>query len=280
MASYVRPTELDHALGLLGESPRVIVAGGTDYYPSRVGRPLDDDVLDVTALDALKAIDIAADHVRIGALATWTDVIEAALPPCFDGLKLAAREVGGVQIQNAGTVAGNVCNASPAADGTPCLLALDAEVELASAGGERAVPLVDFVLGNRRTARRNDEIVTAIRVPLPGANARSTFLKLGARRYLVIAIVSVAAVVEPAEDGTVGRARIAVGACSEAPRRLDALEAELAGRPFVPGIGDVVAAAHLDGLSPIDDVRGSAAYRDDAAATIVARALDRLAEAG
>ena len=280
MASYVRPTELDQALGLLGESPRVIVAGGTDYYPSRVGRPLDDDVLDVTALDALKAIDIAADHVRIGALATWTDVIEAALPPCFDGLKLAAREVGGVQIQNAGTVAGNVCNASPAADGTPCLLALDAEVELASAGGERALPLVDFVLGNRRTARRNDEIVTAIRVPLPGANARSTFLKLGARRYLVIAIVSVAAVVEPAEDGTVGRARIAVGACSEAPRRLDALEAELAGRPFVPGIGDVVSAAHLDGLSPIDDVRGSAAYRDDAAATIVARALDRLAEAG
>ncbi len=280
MASYVRPTELDQALGLLGESPRVIVAGGTDYYPSRVGRPLDDDVLDVTALGALKAIDIAADHVRIGALATWTDVIETALPPCFDGLKLAAREVGGVQIQNAGTVAGNVCNASPAADGTPCLLALDAEVELASAGGERAMPLVDFVLGNRRTARRNDEIVTAIRVPLPGANARSTFLKLGARRYLVIAIVSVAAVVEPAEDGTVGRARIAVGACSEAPRRLDALEAELAGRPFAPGIGDVVAAAHLDGLSPIDDVRGSAAYRDDAAATIVARALDRLAEAG
>ncbi len=280
MASYVRPTELDKALGLLGEGPRVIVAGGTDYYPSRVGRPLDDDVLDVTALGALKAIDIAADHVRIGALATWTDVIEAALPPCFDGLKLAAREVGGVQIQNAGTVAGNVCNASPAADGTPCLLALDAEVELASAGGERALPLVDFVLGNRRTARRNDEIVTAIRVPLPGANARSTFLKLGARRYLVIAIVSVAAVVEPAEDGTVGRARIAVGACSEAPRRLDALEAELAGRPFVPGIGDVVAAAHLDGLSPIDDVRGSAAYRDDAAAIIVARALDRLAEAG
>jgi CO/xanthine dehydrogenase FAD-binding subunit len=117
-------------------------------------------------------------------------------------------------------------------------------------------------------------------VPLPGANARSTFLKLGARRYLVIAIVSVAAVIEPAEDGTVGRARIAVGACSEAPRRLDALEAELVGRPFAPGIGDVVAAAHLDGLSPIDDVRGSAAYRDDAAATIVARALDRLAEAG
>ncbi len=280
MASYVRPTELDQALGLLGEGPRVIVAGGTDYYPSRVGRPLDDDVLDVTALGALKAIDIAADHVRIGALATWTDVIEAALPPCFDGLKLAAREVGGVQIQNAGTVAGNVCNASPAADGTPCLLALDAEVELASAGGERAVPLVDFVLGNRRTARRNEEIVTAIRVPLPGANARSTFLKLGARRYLVIAIVSVAAVIEPAEDGTVGRARIAVGACSEAPRRLDALEAELAGRPFVPGIGDVVAAAHLDGLSPIDDVRGSAAYRDDAAAIIVARALNQMAEAG
>jgi CO/xanthine dehydrogenase FAD-binding subunit len=236
-------------------------------------------VLDVTALEALRTIEIAEDHFRIGALTTWTDVIEAELPACFDGLGRAARKVGGIQVQNAGTVVGNVCNASPAADATPCLLTLDAEVELASIDGERTMPLAEFVTGNRRTARRPTEMVTAIRIPRPRDGARSTFLKLGARRYLVIAIVSVAAVIEATEDGAIGRARIAVGACSEAPRRLDALEADLAGRALSRDIGDAVTAAHLDGLSPIDDVRGSAAYRDDAALTLVRRALTEIAEA-
>jgi CO/xanthine dehydrogenase FAD-binding subunit len=279
VASYHRPNDLDQALALLAEAPLLIVAGGTDYYPSRVGRPLDDDVLDVTALDGLRAIEVASDHVRIGALASWTDVVEAELPACLDGLKLAAREIGGVQIQNAATVAGNVCNASPAADGTPCLLTLDAEIELASVDGARSMPVAEFVIGNRRTARRPGEMVTAIRIPLPGSRARATFLKLGARRYLVISIVSVAAVIEPAADGTIARARIAVGACSEAPSRLDALEADLIGRTLAPDIGDAVTAAHLAGLAPIGDIRGSAAYRGDAARTLVARALARLAEA-
>ena len=279
MASYVRPNDLDQALALLAETPRVIVAGGTDYYPARVGRPLDDDVLDVTALGSLRSIEIADDHVRIGALATWTDVVEANLPQCFDGLELAAREVGGVQIQNAGTVVGNVCNASPAADGTPCLLTLDAEIELASLDGERTMRLSEFVIGNRRTARRPNEMVTAIRVPLPADGARSTFLKLGARRYLVISIVSVAGVIEPAGDGTIGRARIAVGACSEAPRRLDALEVDLVGRTLTPEISESVTTAHLAELSPIGDIRGSADYRLDAAVTLVRRALTEMAEA-
>ena len=279
MASYNRPNDLDQALALLAETPRVIVAGGTDYYPARVGRPLDDDVLDVTALGSLRSIEIADDHVRIGALATWTDVVEANLPQCFDGLELAAREVGGVQIQNAGTVVGNVCNASPAADGTPCLLTLDAEIELASLDGERTMRLSEFVIGNRRTARRPNEMVTAIRAPLPGDGARSTFLKLGARRYLVISIVSVAGVIEPAGDGTIGRARIAVGACSEAPRRLDALEVDLVGRTLTPEISESVTTAHLAELSPIGDIRGSADYRLDAAVTLVRRALTEMAEA-
>jgi CO/xanthine dehydrogenase FAD-binding subunit len=279
LASFVRPKELDQALALLAESPRVIVAGGTDHYPARVGRPLDDDVLDATALEALRSIDISQNDVRIGALATWTDVVETALPACFDGLKRAAREVGGVQIQNVGTVVGNLCNASPAADGTPCLMTLDAEIELASVDGRRSLPLPEFVLGNRRTARRPNELVTGIRVPLPGDRARSTFLKLGARRYLVISIVSVAAVVEVAADGTIAQARIAVGACSEVPCRLGALEAALAGRPLSPEIGDAVTMAHLAGLAPIGDVRGSADYRNDAAAILVRRALIELAEA-
>ncbi|MEX0814766.1 MAG: FAD binding domain-containing protein [Dongiaceae bacterium] len=279
MGSYLRPSELSEALGALGSGKRTVLAGGTDFYPARVERPLDDDVLDITGLRSLRGIADAGDHWRLGAGVTWTDVIAARLPPCFDGLTQAAREVGGVQIQNTGTVCGNVCNASPAADGMPNLLALDASVELASAGGRRVLPLTDFVLGNRQTARQSNELATALLVPKPARPARSVFLKLGARRYLVISIVMVAAIVEAAE-GAVAAARVAVGACSEVARRLPGLEAALAGRPLDSGLGAVAASEHLADLAPIDDGRGTAAYRRDAALTLVRRALAHLGAQG
>jgi CO/xanthine dehydrogenase FAD-binding subunit len=276
MGSYVRPLELDEALAALAARPRVVLAGGTDYYPARVGRPIDDDVLDITGLTALRRIAEADGAWRIPALVTWSDVIAAPLPPSFDGLKLAAREVGGVQIQNAGTVCGNLCNASPAADGIPNLLALDARVELASAAGKRVLPVADFVTGNRRTARQADELVTAILVPQPPREARSTFLKLGARKYLVISIVMVAAVLETDGDA-IAAARIAVGSCSAVAKRLPALEQRLTGRKLSPALADVVDASDLAPLSPIDDVRGTATYRSDAALTLIRRALLELA---
>ncbi len=276
MTSYQRPSAVGEALRALVGGGLTIVAGGTDFYPARVGRPLDDDVLDVSGLDTLRGIADEDGRFRIGALATWSDLIETPLPPCFDGLKLAARELGGVQVQNAGTVCGNVCNASPAADGIPGLLALDAVVEAASRDGVREVPLAEFVTGNRETSLRPDELVTGLLIPKPRGPARSTFLKLGARTYLVISIVMVAAVVEAAGDGTVAAARVAVGACSPVARRLHDLEAALAGRPLGGALGDAAQARHLACLSPIDDIRGSAAYRLDAALTLVRRALNDL----
>ena len=276
MGVYLRPEDLDQALAALSGGGLVIVAGGTDFYPARVGLPLDDDVLDISAIAGLGAIEERGDHWRIGALATWSEVIAAELPPCFDGLKLAAREVGGVQIQNTGTVAGNLCNASPAADGAPNLLALDAVVELASAAGERSVPIAEFVTGNRATGRRADEMVVAITVPKPAPGTAATFLKLGARKYLVISIVMVAVVIEP-DEGRVGAARIAVGACARVSRRLPVLEALLVGAPLHEALGEAADARHLDGvLAPIDDPRGSADYRRDAALTLVRRGLGEL----
>ena len=277
MGSYLRPTELDEALAALAARPLIVLAGGTDYYPARVGKPLDDDLLDITRINTLRRITDEGGLWRIPALATWSDLIEAPLPPLFDGLKLAAREVGGTQIQNAGTVCGNLCNASPAADGTPNLLALDARVELASATGRRLVPVGDFVTGNRRTIRRPDELVTAVLVPKPKGEARSTFVKLGARKYLVISIVMVGAVIELAADRTIAAARIAVGSCSAVACRLPALEQRLKGRDLSPALAEVVMQDDLAPLSPIDDVRGTAAYRTDAALTLVRRALTELA---
>ena len=278
MSSYLRPTELGEALQALAAGGHTIVAGGTDFYPARVGRAIDEDVLDVTAIAGLRGIEDRGDHFHIGATATWTDLIRADLPDWFRALKQAAREVGGVQIQNAGTVVGNICNASPAADGMPGLVALDAAVVLGSVSGEREVPITDFVQGNRKTARRPDEMVLGLRIPVCGGDARSAFLKLGARKYLVISIVMVSAVLEKAADGTVGRLRIAVGSCSEVARRLPALEAALAGKPADASLAGLVGAEHLSPLSPIGDVRGSAGYRTDAALTLVRRTIAALTE--
>ncbi len=289
MGAYLRPAALDQALGALadggpGGSPWVVLAGATDHYPARVGRLPDEHVLDVTALAGLRGIAEVDGGWRIGALTTWTDLVEAPLPPLFDGLKEAARAVGGLQIQTRATIAGNVCNASPAADGLPNLLAMDAEVELASARGTRRVPVGEFVVGNRRTVRAPDELVTAILVPapVPDTSVRAAFEKLGSRAYLVISIAMVAAVAELDREGRIARARVGVGACSEVAQRLPSLEAALAGAAasdVANAIEDVVHPEHLAHLQPIDDVRGTAAYRREAALELVRRALARVLRA-
>ena len=277
MGEYLRPSTVEEALHALNSRALTIVAGGTDFYPARVGKPLNDDVLDISAIHGLRGIADKGDHWRIGACTTWTDVIRADLPPWFDGLKLAAREVGGVQIQNSGTVCGNLCNASPAADGVPPLLTMGASVELASAEGSLLLPLEDFVLGNRETACRADQMMTGIIVPKPaGERSGGHFLKLGARKYLVISIAMVGATLSADASGRIESARVAVGACSAAARRLPELEAALVGRMLGDGLGDVAAIAHLEPLSPIDDVRVSADYRKDVALTLVRRTLNEL----
>jgi CO/xanthine dehydrogenase FAD-binding subunit len=219
--------------------------------------------------------------LRIGALTTWSEVARAQLPAHLRALQQAAREVGGVQIQNTGTVGGNLCNASPAADGIPALLALGAEVELASPRGRRRLPLASFVLGNRRTALAADELLVAVWVPLVSPAASSCFLKLGHRRYLVISIVMVAAMLDFDADARVRACGVAVGACSAAAQRLPALERALLGVRRTDVAGQVAAqldAGALAPLAPIDDVRGSRAYRLDAARGLVARALAELAQ--
>jgi len=276
VAEYVRPTSVDEAVAALQAGSWTVLAGGTDLYPAHVERPLAGDLLDISAIEGLRGITEDEAGWTIGALTTWSDLIGADLPPLFDGLKAAAREVGGVQIQNAATIAGNLVNASPAADGVPPLLTLDAGIALAGSAGTRRLALDAFIAGNRQTARRSDELATAIHIPRPAHDGmRGDFLKLGARRYLVISIAMVAGTLA-VEDGKVAEARIAVGACSPVARRLEALEADLAGRTVDADLGMAATAEHLAGLSPIDDVRASADYRRHAALVLVRRLLGRL----
>ncbi|MEM6824757.1 MAG: FAD binding domain-containing protein, partial [Pseudomonadota bacterium] len=136
-AQYFSPTGLDDAIALLAGGNIRPLAGGTDIFPALGTTPLSHDLLDISRIPALKEIVVSETGVRIGAAATWSEIVAADLPRAFDGLKAAAREVGGRQIQNAGTLAGNICNASPAADSVPPLLTLGAEVELTGPGGRR-----------------------------------------------------------------------------------------------------------------------------------------------
>lgn len=273
MGGYIRPDNLDEVLSILENVDVSVMAGGTDFYPARVGKPVTETILDITGISSLKNISKARDGYVIGATATWTNVIEADLPDWFLCLKSAAREVGGVQIQNVGTVCGNICNASPAADGVPPLLALDARVSIASVAGRRSVPLHEFINGRRSTILAENEIVISVDVPRPRYRARSSYLKLGARTYLVISIAMIAVVLEFDDDQVVTAARIVVGACSEIAQRLPDLEKALIGAPMSPKTIDVVSSDQFRDLQPIDDIRGTAAYRRDAAMTGVRRCL-------
>jgi CO/xanthine dehydrogenase FAD-binding subunit len=271
MSAYLQPDSVDAAIAALVARPELrVVAGGTDVYPA-----LGEDVpraaiLDITGIAALRGIRQHSGGLRIGALASWTDVQRADLGPGYRALQQAGREVGSPQIQNAATVVGNVCNASPAADGTVALMTLDAEVEINGPKGARYVPVADFVTGVRRVALAPGEIVTALR--MPPAQGRSHFLKLGARRYLVISIAMVAVRVEADDEGRITRAAVTVGSCSPVARRQPLLEAALVGARR----DDLSLAVRPDliaGLAPISDVRADASYRNDAVPVLVRRAL-------
>jgi CO/xanthine dehydrogenase FAD-binding subunit len=265
MPAYARPTDLNHALTLLSQGHRVL-AGGTDLYPP-AGPTLPGDMLDITALPSLQGITLDGG-LRIGAATTWTEVAEAALPPALHALQQAARVVGGRQIQNAGTIGGNLCNASPAADGAPPLLILNAQVELSSLTGTRLIALSDYLKGPRRVDLRPGELLTAIRIPAEALAGRSTFLKLGARSHLVISITMVA--LRVVTDGPrITGAFAAIGSCSATALRMHMVEqALIAGRQ--------ITTADLAPLTPIDDIRATAAYRREAALELLRRAATEL----
>lgn len=277
--AYARPQTLHEALALAASGRWTPLAGGTDVFPARAGKPLPDDMLDLTAIEALRHVEETPEGWALGAGVTWAAIEREELPPAFSALQAAAKEVGAVQIQNRATLGGNLCNASPAADGVPALLVLDAEVELRSHGAARRLRLEDFILGNRRTSRRPDELLARILIPKHATAGASAFQKLGSRRHLVISVAMCAARLSVDEAGRVGPAAVAVGACSPVARRLPALERDLLGRPAQPEAlaAAVDAARHFEPLSPISDVRGSADYRRAAAAEIVRRALAQAA---
>ncbi len=267
---YLRPASLDQALAAVAGGARVL-AGGTDLYPA-AGARLAGPLVDLVAVPGMAGITAGPYGLRIGACTTWSMIAEADLPRSARALQQAALQVGGRQVQNSGTIAGNLCNASPAADGVAPLLVLGAEVEIASAGGARRLALQEFILGARKVALQPGEVVVAIHLPQAGLTGRSAFEKLGARAHLVISIVSVAVRLE-VSHGRIVAAAVAVGSCSPVAVRLPAVEVALIG-PVDQASSRVNLAAVAAALAPIDDVRATAAYRLRAAATLIGRAVE------
>jgi len=271
MSSYIRPDNLEEALVLLSEQRRVLLAGGTDFFPTRVGKPINENVLDITAIKSLRSIEMTCKGIKIGALTTWSDIVQSDLPPAFNGLKKAAITIGGIQTQNAATICGNICNASPAADSVPNLMALDARVKLQSSNRTRILNLEDFLMGNRKTARKPNELVSEILIPFPNEKSRGNFEKLGARAYLVISIVMVGAVVELDNQQTVLNLKIAVGSCSPVAKRLRLLEKEAVGQKIK---SIIIEPKHIGSLKPIDDIRATANYRANIIPELLTRAIN------
>jgi xanthine dehydrogenase small subunit len=261
--SLLEPRSLADALKMLrDEGPIVPMAGCTDLYVTlNFGTLKDTRFVNLWRLDALRTIEARGDILSIGALATHTDLIRSPLVRArLPMLAAAAREVGGVQIQNRGTLGGNVANGSPAGDTLPVLAAADAVVVLKSASGARRVPFNAFYTGYRQSVRRPDELIVSFEIPR--VRGRQMFRKVGTRAAQAISKVVMAVV---AGDDP----RVALGSVAPTVVRARRAEAALARGASI----EEASAALLEDIAPIDDIRSTAVYRRRVAANLLARML-------
>ncbi len=278
---YYTATHLDDALRLLHEHAEEarIVAGGTDLVVELRNHVRKTPVLiDVTRIGGLDAIRLGDDGlIHLGPMVTHA---QAAASPLLQEQALPLAQacwwVGSPALRNRGTIAGNIVTASPANDTITALRALEAQVTLSSVRGSRVVPFAEFHTGVRRTVMAPDEMVTDIAfVPLTGRQ-KGAYLKLGLRRVVTIAVVNVAVVIATAEDGTVTEARIALGSVAPTIIRAPEAEASLVGGPLSDErLAEAVRLAS-EAARPIDDVRGTAWFRNEEVASLTRRCLEAL----
>lgn len=269
------PTRLADAFAILAEGPIRPIAGGTDLMVGLAAETVEppDRVLDLWALDELRGIRQDGDDLVVGALTTWAELrrsaaVRAALPALVD----AAATIGAAQIQARGTIGGNAVNASPAGDSLPVLLAADAVLEVGGPRGERRVAAADFWPVYRRTALADDELLLRIRFPvLPAQQVR--FRKVGTRRAQAISKVVLAVGWRPDTAGAWRDVRVALGSVAATPVRVAAAEVALESRRPDPDVVIAAAAALEAGITPIDDVRSTAAYRRAVSGRILLRLL-------
>lgn len=252
------------------------IAGGTDLIIQlRRGAARIANLIDLSGLDALRGISERSGGFRIGALCTHKDIdLHPGLLRDYPALGQAARVVGGHQVRNAGTIGGNLANASPAADVAVALLALDAEILVQGMAGSRSLAIADFFTGPGQSLLQPGELIEAILLPKPAAHETSCFLKAGRRKAMEIAVVSVAVRLRLDVAGAIADIRIALGAVG--PKPLRALQAEkllLGARPDAALFAKAAEAAQAE-CTPRSDVRAGAAYRRNLVGGMLQRALN------
>jgi CO/xanthine dehydrogenase FAD-binding subunit len=275
------PPTLEDAFRLLAEAaatpePLTPIAGGTDLMVRITGEIGEPPVrmVDLSRLGELRGIAADREAITIGALTTYTDIRRSAA--CREGLPSlveAAATIGAAQIQNRGTLGGNIANASPAGDTLPVLLALDAAIVVGGARGERTIPAAEFWTAYRRTALASDELVLRIRIPIDG-DREERFRKVGTRRAQAISKVVMAVAWRDGARETRWRdVRVALGSVADRPIRASKTESVLEGAPPTPETADRAAETLASEIHPIDDVRSTADYRRVVAARILHRIL-------
>jgi len=271
MTTYARPRDLDEAVALHAAHPTwMLLAGGTDLMVNANHKPTPDGIIDLWRLADLGFVRAAPDAIVIGAGTTWHEVEQhPAIRERLLPLAQAAREIGALQIQARGTVGGNIGTSSPVGDSLPVLLALDATLELVSPRGRREVAYATYCTGYRKTQLAADELIAAVRVPVPAAGTRLVWRKVGTRRAQSISKMLGAAAIT-LDGATVVSARIGLGAVADRPIRATAVEAAVRGLPLAQA-GEAARAAVRASITPIDDVRSTATYRREVAENVVAR---------
>lgn len=279
LADYemARPSSLADALRMMAGDPGRWhpFAGGTDLMVlMEAGRLPGSHYLNIWNLEELRGIDAAPAQVTIGALATYTDLLEhPVIQQEFPLLCAAARETGAVAIQNRGTVGGNIANASPAADLPPALLVYDATLRMASVRGERTVPYDRFHTGYKKMDLAPDELIVSVSLPRGRAHWHQAYRKVGTRRAQAISKTCFAAAVELDKDGVVNQARVAFGSVAPTVVRCRAAERALQASPLDDDSIGRARAAVTSEIAPIDDIRSSAKYRRRVSANLLEQFL-------
>lgn len=279
--NFESPPTLAEVCRRLSDAGGRLIAGGTDVIPQmQAGRFQADRLIDLSRVTELSYIEPKnGSTIEIGGLTNYMRLINSPLLQAEAPLLVQAAElVGAVQTRYRGTLGGNIANASPAGDTLPPLLALNAAVTLVSAAGERTLPLVDLLQGPGKTALARNEVIHHISFDRLPANAKSIFLKLGNRRGMAIAVVSVAVLLQLDQARRVEEVRIALGAVAPTPIRCPRAEAVLKGQPLTEALIEATAASATHECAPIDDVRASAGYRRQMVKVLVRRGLHMLAD--
>ena len=276
---YHAPESLTDALTILAEKENAKpIIGGTDLMIAmRNGVIAPSHVVDLNEINELNYIKEEAGVIKIGATATHTQVASNLIVAQVHSLVDSVSRIGSPQIRNRGTITGNICNASPAADSAPPLLVHGAEVEIKSLDGSRVIPIADLFTGPKMNCLETGELLTEIRIPVPPAGAASSYKRIGRRKAFTLSVVSSAAYIQM-DDETCTDAKVAFGSVAITPIRVPEAENLLKGSKLDKETIKAASKAVYEAVKPITDVRGTAEYRKDMCPVLMRRAIDQCLE--